>query len=167
MGKINKDTGFFAEFKKFISRGNVVDMAVGIVVGAAFTAIVQSFANDLILPVVSLLTGGVDFTDMNIMLRAATDTKPGLFLSYGKFIQTVVNFLIISFCVFLFVRSVNKLREAGKSKEIEEKRKADELAAQAAATAAAVVKVDEKLETLKSIEKLLEKQLSESRKGQA
>ena len=71
-----KDTGFFAEFRKFIARGNVLDMAVGMVVGAAFTAIVTSAVNDIIMPVIGLVIGGIDFSDLKIVLKAATETDP-------------------------------------------------------------------------------------------
>lgn len=159
----DKKDGFWAQFKAFISRGNVMDMAVGIVVGSAFTAIVQSFANDLILPFVAIFTGGIDFTDMKIVIHEATEGNPGLFISYGKFIQAIVNFIILSLCVFSVVKLMNKMHEKMAAKELEEKKaaeaKAAEEAAKAAAAAAAAPKpVDEKLETLKAIQKLLEKQ---------
>ncbi len=146
-------SGFFAEFKKFISRGNVLDMAVGIIIGAAFTAIVQSFVNDMILPVIAIFTGGVDFVDLKVAIRAATEGDPGLYISYGKFIQAIVNFLLISLIIFTVVRAFNKMREAS------EKAKAEAAVKEAAvAPAPAPAPVDEKLEALKAIKALLEKQ---------
>lgn len=146
-------SGFFAEFKKFISRGNVLDMAVGIIIGAAFTAIVQSFVNDMILPVIAIFTGGVDFVDLKVAIRAATEGDPGLYISYGKFIQAIVNFLLISLIIFTVVRAFNKMREAS------EKAKAEVAAKEAAvAPVPAPAPVDEKLEALKAIKALLEKQ---------
>ena len=121
-----KDTGFFAEFRKFIARGNVMDMAVGVVVGAAFTAIVNSFVNDIIMPVIGMITGGIDFQDLQIILRPATETTDAVAIRYGVFINAIISFLIIAFVVFCFVRTVNKMKDAA------EKKKAEEEAAKAA-----------------------------------
>ena len=112
-----KDKGFFAEFRKFISRGNVLDMAVGMVVGAAFTAIVTSFVNDIIMPVVGLAIGGIDFSDLKIVLKAATETDPEVALRYGTFINAIISFIIIAFCVFCVVKGFNKLHEMNKKEE--------------------------------------------------
>ena len=112
-----KDTGFFAEFRKFISRGNVVDMAVGIAAGAAFTAIVNSFVNDIINPIIGLLVGGVDFSELQIILKHATETTPEVAIRYGLFINAIISFIIISFALFLMVKAFNKLAEANKKKE--------------------------------------------------
>ena len=148
----DKKDGFFAQFKVFIARGNVMDMAVGIVVGSAFTAVVKSFANDLILPFVAMFTGGIDFSNLKIVIRAATETDPGLFISYGNFIQAIVNFLILSLCVFTIVRSMNSMHDKVHAKEVAEKKAAEE------AADAQPAPVDEKLEVLKAIQKLLEEQ---------
>ncbi|MCB1784068.1 MAG: large conductance mechanosensitive channel protein MscL [Alphaproteobacteria bacterium] len=121
------------EFKDFIARGNVMDMAVGIIMGAAFTAIVNSMVGDLIMPVIGVLTSGVDFADKFVALdgqaydtlKAAKDAGAPI-LTYGVFINAVINFLIISFVVFMLVKGVNKLKEAA------EKEKAAEAAAPAA-----------------------------------
>lgn len=115
-----KDTGFFAEFRKFISRGNVVDMAVGIAAGAAFTAIVNSFVNDIINPIIGLLIGGVDFSELQIVLRHATETTPEVAIRYGLFINAIISFIIISFALFLMVKAFNKLKENAKKKKEEE-----------------------------------------------
>ena len=95
-----KETGFFAEFRKFIARGNVLDMAVGLVVGSAFTAIVNSLVNDIIMPIVGLLTGGIDFQDLQIILKPATDTTEAVAIRYGLFINKIISFVIIAFAVF-------------------------------------------------------------------
>ncbi len=113
------------EFKNFIAKGNVVDMAVGIIIGAAFTAIVTSLVADLINPIIGLITGGIDFSNLFInlgegefaSLKAARDAGAPVF-AYGSFITAVINFLIIAFVVFLLVKAVNKMKEAA-AKEAE------------------------------------------------
>lgn len=107
----------FKEFKEFIARGNVIDMAVGIIMGAAFTAIVNSMVGDLIMPVIGVLTSGVDFADKYFTLngetyaslKAAKDAGAPV-MTYGVFINAVINFMIISFVVFLLVKGVNRLK---------------------------------------------------------
>jgi len=109
------------EFRAFIAKGNVMDMAVGIIVGAAFTAIVNSMVNDLLNPVIGLFTGGYDFTNNFLVLsggsaadyaslEAAREAGAGVF-AYGAFMMSVINFLIIAFVVFLLVRYVNRLKD--------------------------------------------------------
>ncbi|GAC1035018.1 large-conductance mechanosensitive channel protein MscL [Pseudomonas sp. No.21] len=98
------------EFKAFAVKGNVVDMAVGIIVGAAFGKIVSSFVGDVIMPPIGLLIGGVDFTDLAITLKAAQGDVPAVVLSYGKFIQTVLDFIIVAFAIFMGVKAINKLK---------------------------------------------------------
>ena len=112
-----KSTGFFAEFKKFISRGNVLDMAVGIAAGAAFTAIINSFVNDIINPIIGVLIGGVDFSELTIVLKHATETTPEVAIRYGMFINSIISFIIISFALFLMVKAFNRLAEAKKKEE--------------------------------------------------
>lgn len=115
------------EFKTFIARGNVVDLAVGIIIGAAFTAIVNSLVGDLINPIIGLVTGGVDFSNLYIdlsgtdpaSLAAAREAGAPVF-AYGAFITAVINFLIIAWVVFLLVKGVNKLKEATAKKEAAE-----------------------------------------------
>lgn len=106
------------EFKDFIARGNVMDMAVGIIMGAAFTAIVNSMVGDLIMPVIGMLTSGVDFADKFIALDgqayanlAAAKAAGATVVTYGVFINAVINFLIISFVVFMLVKGVNKIKK--------------------------------------------------------
>lgn len=97
---------FFEEFKKFVARGNVMDMAVGIIIGGAFTAIVNSLVNDIIMPILSLLTGGFDFTGLSIVLGTGDNAAQ---LSYGAFISAVINFLLIAFVIFSLIKAINKL----------------------------------------------------------
>ena len=104
--------GIVAEFKEFITRGNVMDMAVGIIIGGAFTAIVQSLVNDLLMPVIGALFGGIDFSTLKYVIRAA-DEAAGIeeaAIKYGSFIQAIVNFLLIAIVIFLLVKGINKMR---------------------------------------------------------
>lgn len=102
---------FIAEFKEFISRGSVMDLAVGMIIGSAFTAIVTSLVNDIFMPLIGLLTAGyVDFSNLSFTINKVTVT-------YGNFIQAVVNFLLIAFCIFCVIRALNRLREMTKKKE--------------------------------------------------
>ena len=105
------------EFKEFVARGNVIDMAVGIIVGAAFGKVVSSFVNDLLMPPIGLLLGGVDFSDLAITLKAAHGDAPAVILRYGAFIQTLVDFLIIAFAIFLLVKGVNALKREKEATE--------------------------------------------------
>lgn len=107
--------GMLKEFKTFAMRGNVVDMAVGIIIGAAFGKIVSSLVADLIMPPIGVLLGGVDFSNLAITIKAAADGAAAVTLNYGKFIQTVVDFVIIAFSIFMIIKTMN----AFKKKEIE------------------------------------------------
>ncbi|WP_028240888.1 large-conductance mechanosensitive channel protein MscL [Stutzerimonas azotifigens] len=98
------------EFKAFAIRGNVIDMAVGIIIGAAFGKIVSSFVGDVIMPPLGLLIGGVDFSNLQIVLKEAVGDTPAVTIGYGRFIQTVVDFTIIAFAVFMGVKAVNRLK---------------------------------------------------------
>ncbi|WP_043308952.1 large-conductance mechanosensitive channel protein MscL [Pseudomonas sp. ML96] len=102
--------GILNEFKAFAVKGNVVDMAVGIIIGAAFGKIVSSFVGDVVMPPIGLLIGGVDFSDLAITLKAAEGDIPAVVLSYGKFIQTVLDFVIVAFAIFMGVKVINKLK---------------------------------------------------------
>ena len=97
---------FMTEFKKFVARGNVMDMAVGIIIGGAFTAIVTSLVNDILMPVLSLLTGGFDFSALCIVLGEGENAAT---LNYGSFIAAIINFLLISFVIFMLIKAINKL----------------------------------------------------------
>lgn len=103
--------GLIQEFKSFAVRGNVVDMAVGIIIGAAFGRIVSSLVEDVIMPPVGLIVGGVDFSDIAVTLRAASDGAPAVVLKYGKFVQTVFDVAIIAFAVFMMVKAMNALKK--------------------------------------------------------
>jgi large conductance mechanosensitive channel len=98
------------EFKEFALRGNVVDMAVGIIVGAAFGTIVQSLVNDVIMPPIGLLLGKVDFSELYLVLEPATAKAQAVTLRYGLFINHIVSFVIVAFCTFLLVKQINRLR---------------------------------------------------------
>jgi large conductance mechanosensitive channel len=98
------------EFKAFAVKGNVVDMAVGIIIGAAFGKIVSSFVGDVIMPPIGLLIGGVDFSDLAVTLKAAEGDLPAVVLSYGKFIQTILDFIIVAFAIFMGIKVINKLK---------------------------------------------------------
>ena len=114
---------FVNEFKAFISRGNVVDMAVGVIVGSAFTAIVNSLVKDVVTPCIGVLTGGVDFTQMKYVITPGTEEVAEVAILYGNFIQAIINFLIIAFVVFCMVKMINSMRkkmeEAAKKAEEE------------------------------------------------
>lgn len=99
------------EFKEFAVKGNAVDMAVGIVIGAAFGKIVSSLVNDVIMPPLGLLIGGVDFKNLMLTLKAATIDKPAVTLNYGQFINTVVDFLIVAFAIFMVIKGINSLKK--------------------------------------------------------
>lgn len=98
------------EFREFAVKGNVLDMAVGIIIGAAFGKIVSSLVNDVVMPPVGLLIGGVDFSDLKVVLPKVTETAADVTLNYGAFIQTVVDFLIVAMAVFMLVKVVNRLK---------------------------------------------------------
>ena len=99
-----------ADFKKFITKGNVVDMAVAVIIGAAFNKIVSSLVADVITPLISLLLGKVDFTELKLLLREATETTSALTLNYGVFIQYIFDFFIIALTVFFIVKVFTKLK---------------------------------------------------------
>jgi len=103
--------GMIQEFKTFAMRGNVVDMAVGIIMGAAFGKIVSSVVADVVMPPIGLLIGGVDFSDLSIILKEAAGDAAAVTLSYGKFIQTVLDFLIIAFAIFILIKGINSLKK--------------------------------------------------------
>ena len=108
--------GIAKEFRDFISRGNVIDLAVGVIIGGAFGKIVSSLVDNVLMPLIGILLGGVNFTNLSVKIKDAT-------ISYGLFIQNVIDFLIVAFCVFLLVKFVNKLSSiADKKKKREEKK---------------------------------------------
>ncbi len=118
------------EFKEFIARGNVIDMAVGIIMGGAFTPIVNSLVNDIVMPGIGLVVGKMNFSDLKIVLQegvaaveadeaagiAAVEAVPEVAICYGNFIQVIINFLIVAFCVFILIKGINKLKRKEKEK---------------------------------------------------
>ena len=110
---MSKDSGFLAEFKQFIARGNVMDMAVGVIIGGAFGKISTSLVNDIIMPVISMLTGGIDFSDWKLVLKQAMiengeEVTAAVSINYGSFLSTVLDFLIIALAVFCLIKALNK-----------------------------------------------------------
>lgn len=105
---------FLTEFKEFAMKGNVVDMAVGVIIGAAFGKIVTSLVNDIIMPVVGVLTGGTNFSDYKWVIKpevsGGEEIIPEVAVTWGAFVQTIVDFLIIAFCIFLAIKFINKLK---------------------------------------------------------
>lgn len=109
----NKSKGLFEEFKTFIKRGNVIDLAVGVVIGGAFSTIVTSLVNDIIMPIIGVIIGGYDFTSLSIKVGEST-------IKYGNFLQNIINFLIIAFCIFIVVKIMNKFLDKHKKEEKKE-----------------------------------------------
>ena len=126
------------EFKEFIKRGNVLDLAVGVIIGGAFQKIVSSLVDNILMPLLGLVIGGVDFTNLSIKVLNAE-------VKYGLFIQNVIDFLIVAFCVFLLVKTINKIMEKAIKKEKEQKKVEEK-------------KEDEQVILLKEIRDLLKKQ---------
>ena len=110
---------FWSEFKTFIARGNVMDMAVGVVVGGAFTAIVNSLVGDIINPLIGKLFGGVDLSEAKVVLTEATEETAEVAIRYGALIQTIINFIIVALCIFTVVRGINRLKDKMKKEEEE------------------------------------------------
>ena len=124
--------GFVGEFKEFISQGSVMDLAVGMVIGAAFTSIVTSLVNDIIMPVVGLIVGGVDFSGLSFRIDNFFGGNDAAIIRYGAFLQAVVNFLVVAFSLFIVVKAMNRMKERAKTlaekakKEEEKETKAEE-----------------------------------------
>lgn len=119
--------GFIEEFKTFISRGSVIDMAVGIIVGGMFTNVVNSFVNDILNPLLGFLIGNMDFTDLRIVLKDATDTTAEVAIRYGSLLQAIIQFLLTALVLFSIIRVMNDLKDAQekakKAKEAKETQK--------------------------------------------
>ena len=113
---------FFQEFKEFINQGNVLGLAVGVIIGGAFSTITSSLTNDIIMPIVSIFLGGIDFSSMSVALptfhAVAEDATPNM-LNYGSFISAIINFLILALVVFCIVKAVNRVMDAARKKEAE------------------------------------------------
>jgi len=119
-----KDSKFIGEFKEFISQGSVMDLAVGMVIGTAFTSIVNSAVNDMIMPLVGILIGGVDFSSLSLVVPNVFGGDTAAVVRYGNFLQNVVNFLVIAFALFLVVKVMNGLRR--KTRPVKEEKKEKE-----------------------------------------
>ncbi|MBO6081500.1 MAG: large-conductance mechanosensitive channel protein MscL [Bacteroidales bacterium] len=114
--------GFMKEFKEFAMKGNVLDMAIGVVIGGAFGKIVTSLVNDIIMPLIGALLGNVNFSTLAVTLRQAVVrgdevVKPAVTLGYGNFIQVIVDFLIVALCIFLVIKAINKAKNMAKKEE--------------------------------------------------
>lgn len=116
MGKIK---GFIAEFKEFISRGNVIDLAVGVIIGGAFTGIVTSLVNDIIMPFIGFIFGGINFSALKYVIRPAADGVAEAAVYYGNFIQNVVNFLLVAIVIFSVIKAINHFRRKKEKTEQE------------------------------------------------
>jgi large conductance mechanosensitive channel len=103
--------GMMKEFKEFAMRGNVMDMAIGIIIGAAFGAIVSSFVADVLTPPLGMILGGLDFTGMNIVLKQAVGETPAVTLNYGVFLQKVFDFIIVAFAIFMVIKAMNSMKK--------------------------------------------------------
>jgi large conductance mechanosensitive channel len=108
--------GMMSEFKDFAMRGNVVDMAVGVVIGAAFGKIVTSLVNDVIMPPIGVLIGGVDFSDLKMVIQEATADNPAVTINWGSTAQTILNFIIVAFAIFMVVKGMNKMKKKEEAK---------------------------------------------------
>lgn len=108
---MEKHNNFFCEFKEFISRGNVIDLAVGVIIGGAFTSIVNSLVNDIVMPTVGILFGGIDFTNLKCVIVPANGDIPEAAIYYGNFIQNIVNFVLIAFVIFCIIKAINRLHK--------------------------------------------------------
>ncbi len=115
---IEKQKGTIKEFKDFISRGNVIDLAVGVIIGGAFGKIVTSIVNDILMPIIGIIIGGLDFSNLTIKVKDAT-------IAYGAFIQNIIDFLIVSACIFCLIKFIEKFKKK-EEKKVEEKPKKDE-----------------------------------------
>ncbi|MBN2459584.1 large-conductance mechanosensitive channel protein MscL [Candidatus Woesearchaeota archaeon] len=108
--------GFIKEFKEFAMKGNVVDMAVGIIIGGAFGKIVSSFVSDVIMPPIGLLLGGVDFKDLTVVLKQAVGDVPAVTINYGMFINTIIDFIIIALAIFMVIKGMNRMKKKEEAK---------------------------------------------------
>ncbi len=113
-------TKFMDEFKEFISRGSVIDLAVGVIIGSAFTAIVTSLVNDIIMPIIGLIFGGVDFNSLKFVITEAAGKTPEAAIHYGTFIQSIFNFLLIALVIFSIIKAINSLKRSKESESEEE-----------------------------------------------
>ena len=108
--------GMMKEFKDFAMKGNVMDMAIGIIIGAAFGKIVSSFVADVIMPPIGMLIGGVDFSNLSLVLKEATETAEAVTINYGAFLNTIIDFVIIAFAIFMVVKGINSAKKKEEEK---------------------------------------------------
>ena len=134
---------FWQEFKKFAFKGNVIDMAVGVVIGGVFQKVVTSLVNDIIMPPIGVLIGGVDFAELKIVLKEAVGETAAVTINYGAFIQTLINFFIVALTIFFVVKMLNKGKEIAQKKEREEAEAKAKAEAEAKAKAEAEAKAKE------------------------
>ncbi len=139
-----KEPKVLKEFKEFINRGSVMDLAVGMIIGAAFTAIVTSLVNDVVMPVISMIIGGFDFTGLKLTIPAYIRGIEPATINYGNFLQALVNFLVIAFVIFLMIRALNNMKKKAAPAPVEDK--------------AAAKAEDDQTEILKQIRDLLKEQ---------
>ena len=144
-----KEPKILKEFKEFINRGSVLDLAVGIIIGGAFTSIVNSLVSDVVMPVISMIIGGFDFSNLKLTIPAYIDGIEPATINYGNFITAVINFLIIAFVIFILIRSINNMKKKAAPAPVEDK---------------AATKVEEsQTEILKEIRDLLKKDAKKSK----
>ena len=144
-----KEPKILKEFKEFINRGSVIDLAVGIIIGSAFTSIVNSLVSDVVMPVISMIIGGFDFSNLKLTIPAYIDGIEPATINYGNFITAVINFLIIAFVIFILIRSINNMKKKAAPAPVEDK---------------AATKVEEsQTEILKEIRDLLKKDAKKSK----
>ena len=116
--RIKKGVTLWEDFKKFAVKGNVVDLAIGVIIGGAFGKIVTSLVNDIVMPLLGVITGGINLTEAKWIIREAVDeANPELSLNYGQFLQNIIDFLIISFSIFMVIRLINRFRKKEEDKE--------------------------------------------------
>jgi len=118
--------GMLSEFKDFAIKGNVVDIAVGMVVGVAFGKVVTSFVNDIIMPPIGIMIGGVNFSDLGLVLQEAMDGKEAVMLNWGSLVQTIINFIIIAFAIFIAVKVINNMKKQEEEKPAEDPKPTNE-----------------------------------------
>lgn len=117
---MKKSNKVYGEFKEFIARGNVVDLAVGVIIGSAFSKIVTSIVNDILMPLIGIVIGGIDFTGLTLTIKGAT-------IKYGTFIQNTVDFLIVAICIFFFVKVIERLTKKKEEEKVEEVKKDEQI----------------------------------------
>lgn len=169
---MSEKKGFFKSFKEFAIKGNVVDMAVGVIIGSAFGKIVTSLVNDIIMPALGLLIGNISFSELVWVIAESTETEPGISIAYGSFIQNILDFLIIALSIFCVVSALRKVSEkynekkrraaeeaAAAEKAAKEAEEAEKLRLKAEAEAKEEARKEEMLATLKDIRALLEKEV--------